>query len=85
MYVESSYPATQGQKARMCSKQFLGHSKKRFSFKYHSYVVASTKLRVILLDSFGEEKILWSTSGLERNEWLNATLDVSNKDKFVVS
>ena len=85
MYVESSSPATQGQKARMCSKQFKGFSKKRFSFKYHSYAVASTKLRAILVDSSGVEKLLWNTSGLERNEWLNATLDVTNKDNFVVS
>ena len=85
MYVESSSPATLGQKARMCSKQFQGPAKKRFTFKYHSYAVASTKLRVILLRSTGEEKFLWNTSGLERNEWLNATLDVTNDGSFAVS
>ena len=85
LYVESSPPATQGQKARICSKRFLGHAKKRFNFKYHSYAVASTKLRVILLNATGEEKVLWNTNGLERNEWLNANLTITDGVNFMVS
>ena len=85
LYVKSSSPATQGQKARMCSKEFQGPAGKRFTFKYHLFAVASTKLRVILQNSAGGEKVLWNTSGLERNEWLNATLNITNSVNFVVS
>ena len=78
MYVESSSPARQGQKARMCSKEFPGPTKQRFTFRYHSYVVPSTKLTVILRNSTGEEEVLWTQNGLERNEWLKVSLNITN-------
>ena len=85
MYVESSSPAREGQKARMCSKEFKGPAKKRLTFKYHSYVVASTNLTVIMKNSTGEEKVLWTKNGLDRNEWLNATVNITNNVDFKVS
>jgi len=84
MYVEASNPAKQGQKARMCSKEFHGPAKQRLTFRYHSYVVSSTKLTVLLKNSTGEETVLWTKTGLERNEWLNATLNITNNYNFGV-
>ena len=84
MYVEAT-PALQGQKARMCSKKFLGHAKKRLTFKYHSYVVPNTTLTVIWKNLAEGEKVLWTKSGLERNEWLIEALTITSAVNFVVS
>ena len=84
MYVEASSPAQLGQKAELCSKEFQGPAKKRFTFKYHSYVTSDTKLTVTLKNATGEE-VLWTTMGLEKNEWLNKDLNISNSVSFKVS
>ena len=85
MYVEASNPAIQGQKARMCGRKFLGHTKKRLTFKYHSYVVPNTILTVIWKNLAEGEKVLWTKSGLERNEWLIEALTITSAVNFVVS
>ena len=82
--MESSSPAQPGQKARLCSRSFPGPAKKRFTFKYHSYAVPSTKLRVILKAATAGEKVIWSTVGLEKNEWLSKNLTIDVHEFFSV-
>ena len=83
MYVEAS-KGKQGEKARLCSKEFQGPMEKRFTFKYHPFVESSTKLIVLLKNSTGEEKVLWSLNTFGRNEWLSAALSFSNSVNFAV-
>ena len=85
MYVEASSPASEGQKARLCSKNFQAPSNKRLTFKYHSYADPSTKLRVLVKTST-EEKVLQNYVGFNNNNgWLNGSITIKNDVNFRVS
>ena len=83
MYVEASSPAVPGQKARLCSKSFSGPAQKKFTFKYHPYVVATTQLSVLLENSNGVVN-LWNATEKGRNAWLTGTIDINSNSSFRV-
>ena len=84
IYVETSSPAAQGQKARIMSKLMAATASRSISFKYHARVNALTYLNLFLKNTSGEA-LLWSIKGSQGSAWINATVPYESSSSYNVS
>ncbi|XP_065061722.1 MAM and LDL-receptor class A domain-containing protein 1-like isoform X22 [Rhopilema esculentum] len=81
IYVETSSPATHGQKARVMSKLMAATASRSISFKYHANVNALTYLNLFLKNASGEA-LLWSIKGKQGSAWINATVPYQSSSSY---
>ncbi|XP_065061724.1 MAM and LDL-receptor class A domain-containing protein 1-like isoform X2 [Rhopilema esculentum] len=81
IYVETSSPATQNQKARVMSKLMAATASRSISFKYHASVNALTSLNLFLKNTSGEA-LLWSIKGNQGSAWKSATVPYQSSSSY---
>ena len=84
MYIETSAPRVQGDKARLRSPTFPATNGQCLTFWYHMYGpnIGTLNLYTSSFNNLG--KPIWTMSGNQGNKWLKAQLSVQKQTQFQV-
>ena len=87
MFIETSSPRIQGEKARLVGPKFTSSASKRcLQFWYHMYGQSIGSLTVYVKWGAGNksEDALWTLSGSQSNKWLFGRVAVSRNGAYRV-
>ena len=84
LYVESSSPAQEGDKARLISDQFPATAGRCLSFWYHMYGSSTGTLNVYIKDKDDKWTLLWYKSGDQGDQWIQAKVTITSNLDYKV-
>ena len=77
IYIETSFPSVNGDRAQLRSRWIDPSCKPcKLNFWYHMYGTTTNKLNVYMKPRSGSMTTLWTKSGDQGNQWLQANVDL---------